>query len=134
MATRISTGLTVRESRKFAFTVGAAFIAIAAVSFLRGHAAAPRVLFAVGGMLAVAGLLIPSKLGGLYRAWMRLGELLSKVTTPLFMGGVYFLVLTPIGMLKRAFGSATLFGPKRTSYWVDRAPAPTRRGNLERQY
>ena len=134
MATRIPAGLTTRELRKFAFTVGAAFIVLAAISLLRGHTAAPRVLLAVGGLLALAGLVIPSKLGGLYRAWMRLCEMISKVTTPLFMGAVYFLVLTPIGLLKRVFGSSTLLGSKGKSYWVERAPGPARQGNLERQY
>ena len=134
MATRIPAGLTTRELRKFAFTVGAAFVALAAISLLRGHTAAPRILAAVGGLLLLAGLTIPSRLGQLYRAWMHLGELLSKVTTPLFMGAVYFLVLTPIGLLKRAFGSSTLLAPKRTSYWVERAPGSARQGNLERQY
>jgi len=86
-------------------------------------------------MLLLAGALIPTRLGGLYRAWMGLAELLSKVTTPLFMGCVYFLVLTPIGLLKRAFGSSTILGAKvATSYWFERAPGPGRRGNLERQY
>ena len=134
MATRVPAGLTTRELRKFAFTVGAAFIAIAAISLLRGHAIAPRVLLAVGAMLLLAGLAIPSRLGPLYRAWMRLGELLSKVTTPLFMGAVYFLVITPIGLLKRAFGSSSFLAPKRASYWVERGPGDARRGNLERQY
>ena len=134
MATRIPAGLTTHELRKFAFTVGAAFLVVAAISLVRGHTAAPRILVAVGGMLWVGGLLIPSKLGALHRAWMRLAELISRVTTPVFMGVVYFLVLTPIGLLKRAFGSSPFGGPKATSYWVERAPGPARRGNLERQY
>jgi hypothetical protein len=134
MATRVPARLTTGELRKFAFTVGVAFIAIAAISLFRGHTATPRIVGAVGGMLLLAGLLIPSKLGGIYRAWMAFGELLSKVTTPLFMGGVYFLVFTPIGLLKRAFGSPTLSGPNATSYWFERAPGAARRGNLERQY
>ena len=134
MATRISAGLTTGELRKFAFTVGVAFIAFAGISLLRGHTATPRILAAVGGLLLLAGLTIPSKLGPVYRAWMRFGESLSKVTTPVFMGVVYFLVLTPIGLLKRAFGPSSLLRPKGTSYWVERGPGPARRGNLERQY
>jgi len=134
MAARVSAGLTTRELRKFAFTVGVAFVVFAGISLLRGHTAAPRVLAAVGGVLVVAGLTIPSRLGPLYRAWMRLGELLSKVTTPLFMGVVYFVVLTPVGLLKRAFGSSSLVRSGGTSYWVERGPGPARRGNLERQY
>ena len=135
MATRIPAGLTTHELRKFAFTVGAAFVAFAAISLWRGHTVAPRVLAVAGGLLLLAGAVIPSRLGGLYRAWMGLAELLSKVTTPLFMGCVYFLVLTPISLVKRVFGSSTMLGAKKTaSYWVERAPGPARRGNLERQY
>ena len=53
-------------------------------------------LGALGGALALAGLVVPRDLGPVERAWMGLAHPISKVTTPIFMGVMYFLVLTPI--------------------------------------
>jgi hypothetical protein len=39
---------------------------------------------------------------------MKLAHALSKVTTPIFMGIVYFVVLTPIGFIRRSFGGNPL--------------------------
>ena len=56
-----------------------------------------------------------------YRGWMGLAAAISKVTTPVVMGVLYFLVLTPIGLLLRAFGHRPL-APSRgvSSAWIPR--------------
>jgi hypothetical protein len=50
---------------------------------------------------------------------MALAHLLSLITSPIVLGIVYFLVLTPIGVTKRAFGWDPLRrrSEKRESYW-----------------
>ena len=57
---------------------------------------------------------------------MALAQVISKVTTPIFMGVIYFLVLTPAGFLVRLFGHRPLTrargGP---TYWQSRAPGST---------
>ena len=42
------------------------------------------------------------------RAWIKFGELLGVIISPLIMGLVYFLVVLPIGILMRAFGKDLL--------------------------
>ncbi|MEO8194714.1 MAG: hypothetical protein ABI681_12760, partial [Gemmatimonadales bacterium] len=62
---------------------------------------------------------------------------LSRVTTPIFMSIVYFVVLTPIGLLRRSFGSNPLVHDAvGGSYWKPRAkidPDAARR-RMERQF
>ena len=76
--------------------------------------------------------MIPGELGPVNRAWMGLAELISKVTTPIFMGVVYFVVLMPVGLLMRLFGRNPI---KHTavsgSYWASRTEA---RGGLTNQF
>ncbi len=55
----------------------------------------------IAGVLAGWGLAAPMTLRALYRAWMRLALLLSRITTPLVLGIVYFLVLTPTAVVMR---------------------------------
>jgi len=61
----------------------------------------PWIIFAV---LGSAGLLIPEALRPVHYGWMRFALLISKVTTPLILAVVFFLVFTPIGLLMKIFG------------------------------
>jgi Kef-type K+ transport system membrane component KefB len=58
----------------------------------------------VGGVLILWGLLAPESLRPVYRIWMRFGLLLNKVTSPLIMSLVFFVVITPLGLLRRLAG------------------------------
>ena len=54
------------------------------------------------------------------RAWIKFGELLGVIISPLIMGLVYFLVVLPIGILMRAFGKDLLslkFNKNIKTYW-----------------
>ena len=122
------------EGRKFGFTVGAAFLVLAGLLYFWRHLeTAGAVTGALGALLMVAGLALPARLGPVFRAWMGLAHAISKVTTPIFMGIVFFLVMTPIGLLMRLFGKRPLMHRERDgSYWV--APASGGRSDMERQF
>ncbi len=134
MADGIPARLNPAEGRKFGFTVGAAFGVLGAIAWWRGHRGLAQVILALAGSLGVAGLLVPTALGPVQRGWMGLAHLISKVTTPIFMGIVYFGVLSPISLLMGLFGKRPL-RPRHgtTSYWRAR-PEGTRRGDLTRQF
>jgi hypothetical protein len=127
MEAGIPARLTPAEGRKFGLLVGAAFLALTALLWWRGAPAGMWVTGAIGALLVLGGLALPGHLGPIFRAWMGLAHLLSKVTTPIFMGIVYFVVLTPIGLLMRAFGRSPLPSPVRgASAW---SPRPTARAD-----
>lgn len=130
----ISARLTASEGRKFAFTVGAAFLVLAGIVWWRGHTGVSNVVGGVGAVLVLAGLVVPGRLGPVYRGWMRFALLLSKVTTPIFMGITYFLILTPTGILRRLLGRNPVVREARDgSYWVSR-PEAARKSDIERQF
>jgi hypothetical protein len=58
----------------------------------------PWVLAAV---LGIWGLAAPASLRPVYRGWMRFGQFMSKITTPLILGLVFFLVFMPVGLVMR---------------------------------
>ena len=60
---------------------------------------------AFAAVLFLLGLLVPQKLEGVEKAWMSLAHVISRVTTPIFMGIVYFVVLSPIGAIRRMAGA-----------------------------
>ncbi|HEX2218608.1 MAG TPA: SxtJ family membrane protein [Gemmatimonadales bacterium] len=124
--------LTPGEGRKFAFTLAAAFGVLAALLWWRGRPTASLVLAVVAAAFLAGGLLVPGSLGPVYRAWMGFALAISKVTTPIFMGLVYFVVITPIAVLRRAIGGNPLRAHQGASGWVDRQQGP--RGDLTRQF
>ena len=132
MATDDGARLTPSQGRKFAFTLAAAFGALAALAWWRGSPRALVVFGALAGTLAAAGLLVPGRLGPVERAWMGLAHAISRVTTPIFMGVVYFLVIAPVGIVRRALGGNPLTSHQGATGWVDRQAAP--RGDLTRQF
>jgi hypothetical protein len=135
MAERIPARLTAEAGRKFGLTVGIAFLVIGALLAWRHKPVRADVALAIAGFLIVAALAAPTSLGPVERAWMGLARLISKVTTPIFMGVVYFLVITPLGLLRRVFaGSSMRRNAGETSYWVAHKPAADRRESMERQF
>jgi hypothetical protein len=125
--------LTAAEGRRFAFTVGAAFLVLAGIALWRDHPLLVRVFAVLGGLLGLAGVVVPGRLGGVHRAWMGLAHLISKVTTPVFMGLVYSVAILPIGLVMQALGRNPIrHRPVNGSYWMPRGDQP--RGQLKDQF
>lgn len=133
MENRLSARLSAAEGRKFALTVGTAFLVLGSIVMWREHLRPATVLLGLGGVFWLLGLMVPSHLTGVHRAWMGLALLISKVTTPIFMGVVYFLVITPIGVLMQLLGKGPMRARAGATYWVPREPA-SRRSDLSRQF
>lgn len=132
MKSSSSIEFTASDGRKFAFPVGIAFLLLAGLLFWRDKETLWRIAAGLGGALILAGAVVPGRLGPLYRGWMRMALAISKVTTPIFMGIVYFLVLTPTGLLMRLFGKKPIeHPPEDGSFWQ---PTGGRRSDLRRQF
>jgi Saxitoxin biosynthesis operon protein SxtJ len=134
LASGVSTRLTPAEGRKFGLLVGGAFLVLGIILWWRGHPTGASVTLVLGTGLMAAGLVIPTRLGSVYRGWMALALVISKVTTPLFMGLMFFVVLTPAGCLARLVGHRPLSRQRGgTTYWQNRAEG-ARRGDLNHQF
>lgn len=132
-----TTRLTRSEGRRFALTLAGAFAAIALFMLWREREFAARIIAGLSAVLAAAGLFVPTHLGPIERGWMRFGVLLSRITSPIFLGIVYFAVFMPAGLLRRTFGGKMmLHTPANDSYWKVREPtgAKARRESMERQF
>ncbi len=135
MAEGIPTRLSVADARRFGLMVGAAFCLLGALLWWRGRPMAAGVVGAAGAALVALGLVRPRVLSPVFRAWMKLAMVLSKVTTPVLLAAVYFLVITPIGILRRLTGNNALRARARgNSFWVTRENRGRQRADLERQF
>ena len=68
----------------------------------------------------VLGLLNSKILAPLNKLWFKFGIFLGKIISPLIMGIIFFLVVTPIGLLMRLLGKdlLNLKYNNNKSYWV----------------
>ena len=111
--------LTAREGRRFAFTVGVAFLVLGALMLWRGHGILQMIFWGIGGVLVAAGIVVPGRLTRVQRAWMGLGHAMSRITSPIVMGAVFYLVLSPIGVLLRIVGRNPLKPAERDGgFWM----------------
>jgi hypothetical protein len=121
------------DDRKFILTLSAAFAFLAAVFAWR-----EKSLLAIGAVtvalaIATVGLVAPASVPAFRRRWMAGAHAMSRVTTPLVLGVVYYLLLTPIGLLRRLLGRSSL-ARRRTaaSFWVSRDGRPP--SDMRRQF
>lgn len=135
MAARVSARLSRADGRRFGLTVGAAFAVLASVARWRGHPTSFAVLAALGAVLIAAALLVPARLGLVHAAWMHLATAISRVTTPLVMGAIYYGLFTPLGVALRAAGRRPLArDAAATTYWVRHRSPAEGQGGMERQF
>src|SRR5687768_2223629 len=91
-----------RVEREFGLVVGAVFVLFGGWWLYRGKfLPVAQVMSALGALLILLALLWPRALVLPCRAWMLLAEALSFVSTRIILALVFFLVLTPIGLVKR---------------------------------
>jgi|ERR1039458_4402035 predicted membrane metal-binding protein len=91
----------------------------------------------VAGVLAALASWRPSVLHPANRLWTIFGLFLNSIVSPLIMGLVFFLVVTPTGVLMRRLGKDILrlhFDPRAASYWIERTPPGPAPDTMSRQF
>ena len=73
-------------------------------------------------LFLVLGLINSRVLTPLNRLWFKFGMFLGKFISPIIMGLVFFIVVTPTGLIMRAFKKDLLNLKKKDtkSYWIKR--------------
>ena len=80
-------------------------------------------IVAVG--LLVVSFVCPKILAPANRLWMQFGLLLHRIVNPVVMGLIFFLTVTPTGLIFRLLGKDPLrlkFDREAKTYWIDRTP------------
>ena len=81
----------------------------------------------------ILGILDSKYLTPLNRFWMKFGLFLGKIISPIVMGIVFFLVVTPIGIIMKIFRKDLLNikHNQNQSYWVHRK---NKFGTMKKQF
>ncbi len=81
----------------------------------------------------ILGLVNSKLLGPLNFVWVKFGELLGRIVAPIVMAIIYFVIITPIGLIMRLIGKDLLNINflKNSSYWIKREK---KIGSMKRQF
>lgn len=95
--------------RRFALTmaimVGAIFGLVIPWVFSLGRPLWP---WGISAIFLVWGVVSPASLGPVFRGWMRFGLLANKVTAPIILGLIFYLMFVPIGLFMKVIGRDTM--------------------------
>lgn len=132
--------LSRRSLRSFGRLVGGVLIVIAAaLLFSRDWNAswAIYILSAVGAALVSLGFVAPTVLKPVYVVWMTLAVVLGFIMTRIILTIVFFLVVTPIGLVLRMMGRDPLNrkpDPTVDTYWIEKTYPDESRTRLKKYY
>lgn len=105
--------------RKFAITMGIAFLVITVIIFIRHrHNILPTSIISV--IFFALAVIMPIILKPVYILWMRLAFILSWINTRLILLIIFYLIFTPISLAIKLFGVDLLdikINKQKGSYW-----------------
>ena len=91
----------------------------------------------LSGVFLLASLLKPEVLQPLNNLWTKFGLLLNKIISPIMLAVLFFLVVTPTGILMRIFSGNPMkpkFDPSAESYWIKRDPPGPKPESMSDQF
>jgi Saxitoxin biosynthesis operon protein SxtJ len=113
------------SDRAFGLVIAAFFALVAVLPALHRPSSSVRWwAVALAAVFLALALSRSATLHPLNRVWQKLGLLLSKVVSPILLALLFYLVITPVGLLMRALGKDPLRLRRResSSYWIARQP------------
>ena len=91
-------------------------------------------LVIISMVFLILGLMNSKLLTPLNKLWFKFGMILGAIVTPIVMGLIFFLIVTPIGLIMRIMGKDLLnkkYEKKKETYWIKRDKSI---GTMKRQF
>ncbi|MCK7580737.1 MAG: SxtJ family membrane protein [Chromatiales bacterium] len=110
-----------KQERQFGFLFAAVFTIVA--FWPLWPLTAPNLYWLGGaGAWLLAALVVPRALAPLNRGWIAFGHVLGWINARIILGLVFFVVVTPTGLIMRLLGKDLLRmrSPRSASYWIKR--------------
>lgn len=127
---------TKKDLRDFGLVVGIFFVILGALFWWKGKPFYPYFL-EIGTFLIFFGLAFPVVLKPIQKVWMTVALLIGSVMTRVILLVLFYLVITPIGIISRLFGNKFLdlkIDKSANSYWIKRPQESYDKERYEKQY
>ena len=114
--------IKINSNRNFGIVFFIVFLLIAIYPFLKGNDFRIWSLL-ISFVFLILGLINSKLLSPLNKLWFKFGLFLGKIISPIIMGFIFFIVVTPIGIIMRLLRKDLLnlkYNQKKT-YWIEKA-------------
>lgn len=112
------------DLRKFGLIVSCIFLALGLSPILKGKDS-NFFMIVPAIILIFFAVILPKILLPFYRVWMRLGKILGKINSFIVLSLIFYFVLTPLGIVRRALKiDSRKFAYKinENSHWIKKIP------------
>lgn len=133
----VAVSVKIPSERSFGFQLSALAALFGAYCVYRGRQPiAYMPLFAFSSVMAILTTVAPRTLGPFHIAWSRVGDILSRLVSPVFLGIIFFGVVTPIAYVTRLRGRDALHIRQQavSSYWINRNPPGPGAASFKNQF
>ena len=124
------------DFRKFGITIGVILLIIAGFLFWKEKESF-QILLTFGVTLCILGIVIPFILKPIYWVWMIFATILGWIMTRVILSLLFYIIVTPIGLIPRFFGKQFLelrWDKSKESYWNFRTNEHLKKENYEKQF
>lgn len=111
------------SERRFGLLFIAVFAVVGIYAYFKGwEQTAVISLAGLSGLIALITIIAPKLLAPFNRLWFQLGQLMGRIVSPIVLGAIFFLLLTPVAVVTRLFGRDELRLKRKavSSYWIER--------------
>ena len=125
-----------KDLRSFGVIIGIIFLLVAGFLFYREKESFQTFLYIAGAFIGF-GLIIPIILKPIYIVWMTFAVILGWFMTRVILSLLFYVIITPIGVVLRIFGKDFLEIKKESvqgSYWNQRDSNLEKNQNYEKQF
>tara|TARA_Y100000590_G_scaffold258759_1_gene290411 strand:- start:264 stop:659 length:396 start_codon:yes stop_codon:yes gene_type:complete len=114
--------IKISSNRSFGIVFFLFFLIISIYPFFKGDEIRTPILF-VSIVFLILGILNSNILTPLNKIWFKFGMVLGYVISPLVMGVIFFLIVTPIAIIMRLLGKDLLSLKKnqKDTYWIEKS-------------
>ena len=124
------------ENKKFGFFFSFIFLLACTYFYLTANQSLAYIFLSLSFLFLSVSLYKPQILKPLNKLWFQFGMLLSRIISPIVLGIIFFIILSPVAMLTRAFGRDILKLKKGNdnSYWRQRLKSDFEKQSFTNQF
>ena len=122
MDSKFNNNIKISSNRSFGIVFFIVFLFIALYPITYGEDIRIWSLI-ISFIFIILGLLNSKILTPLNKLWFQFGVILGKIISPIIMGIIFFLVVTPIGLIMKVLGKDLLslkYNKKDNTYWIEK--------------
>ena len=125
-----------KELKEFGIVIGVAFAVLGLLFWWRNKSFYHWVLI-IAALFLITGFLFPILLKPVHKIWMTFALLIGFVMTRVILLVLFYIVLTPISLISRLFGTQYLdlkYKDGKNSYWTYRIQKEFNKEIYEKQF